>query len=245
MNADQRRWKPIQVMDLRSSALLRGSSLFQTLGGMMRPHTTLTVAAVAILLLLAGGCANPWKEAFEPNRDLGSAQHPRTTLGEEAVREVEYERLQKFAESERQRRIASATAPADRSPDEKRAAKDRLLEALQLPWRGDEAIVLGSSQFVTAAALEPRTDKKLRDFARNIGADTVVVSSAYLGQAQRMETVPVTSYTRDTYIRHSFDRHGRRVPRTESVDSSSTTWIPMQVTEDRYAYHAFFVRRAQ
>ena len=209
-------------------------------------RNTFNVAAVAILLLLAGGCANPWKEAFEPNQDLGAAQYPRTAaLGDDAIREVEHERLLKFTENERQRRIASATAPVDQSPDEKRAAKDRLLEALQLPWRGDEAVVIGSSQFVTAAPLKPRADKKLRDFARKIGATAVVVSGSYLGQAQRMDTVPVTSYTRDTYIRHSFDRNGRRVPRTESVDSSSTTWVPMQVTEDQFAYHAFFVRRGR
>jgi hypothetical protein len=205
---------------------------------------TLTVATLAVLLFLVGGCANPWKEAFEPNPDLRSAQYPRTAaLSDDAIREVEYERLQQFTESERQRRITAATAPADMSPDEKRAAKDRLLEALQLPWRGDAAQVIGSSQFVTAAPLKPRTDSKLRDFARKIGANIVVVSSTYLGQAQRMDTVPVTSYTRDTYIRHSFDRNGRRIPRTVSVDSSSTTWVPMTVTEDRYAYHAFFVRR--
>jgi hypothetical protein len=58
-----------------------------------------------------------------------------------------------------------------------------------------------------------------------------------------MDQVPVTSYTNDTYIRHSFDRNGRRVPVSESVNSSSTTWVPMQVTEDRYAYHAFFIRQ--
>ncbi len=207
----------------------------------MRNKLNAAVVA-AILLFLAGGCANPWKEAFDPNPELGSAQYPKFT-GDVAVREVEYERLQKFTEGERQRRIASATAPADLSPQEKTAAKDRLLEALQLPARGDEAVVLGSSQFVSAEPLEPRSDKKLRDFARKTGADTVVVSSSYLGQAQRMDTVPVTTYTRDTYIRHSFDRSGRRVPRTESVDSSSTTWVPMTVTEDQYAYHAFFVRR--
>ena len=208
-------------------------------------RNTFTAAAVAILLFLVGGCSNPWKQAFEPNGDLGAAQYPPMREGSIEVREVEHERLEKFTENERQLRIASATAPTDLSPEQKRAAKHRLLEALQLPWRGDDAVVIGSSQFVTAAPLKPRKDSKLRDFARKVGADTVVVSGAYLGQAQRMDTVPVTSYTRDTYIRHSFDRHGRRVPRTESVDSSSTTWVPMQVTEDQFAYHAFFIRRAK
>jgi len=205
---------------------------------------TFHAAVVAILLFLAGGCANPWKAAFEPNPDLGSARYP-AYAGDVAVRAVEHERLLKFTEGERERRITSSTAPADLPPQEKAAAKDRLLEALQLPARGDEAVILGSSQFVSAEPLEPQKDKRLRDFARKTGADTVVVSSSYLGQAQRMDTVPVTTYTNDTYIRHSFDRTGRRVPRTETVNSSSTTWVPMTVTEDQYAYHAFFVRRAK
>jgi hypothetical protein len=209
---------------------------------MIRLQPILTFAALSLCLFFAGGCANPWKSAFEPNPDVGSAQYPPLS-GDVAVREVEFERLQRFTEGERARRIASATAPADLSTQEKTAARDRLLEALQFPTRGDEAIVLGSSQFVTAEPLEPRKDKRLRDFARKTGADTVVVSSSYLGQAQRMDTVPVTTYSNDTYIRHSFDRTGRRVPRTETINSSSTTWVPMTVTEDRYAYHAFFIRR--
>ncbi len=192
----------------------------------------------------AGGCANPWKEAFEPNPAFGAAKFPPSS-GEIAVREVEYERLQKFREGERERRIASPVAPADRSPEEQLAAKNRLLEALQLQARGDDAIVLGSSQFVSAEPLKPTSDKKLRDFARKQGADTVIFSTTYLGQAQRMDQVPVTSYTNDTYIRHSFDRNGRRIPRTETINSSSTTWVPMEVTEDRYAYHAFFIRQAR
>ena len=192
-----------------------------------------------MLAFLTGGCANPWKDSFEPNRDLGSQAFSPTNLAEGDVREIEHERLQQFNAQERQRRIESTTAPADLSPDEQRAAKNRLLEALQLPWRDDEAIVLGSSQFVSNEPLKPRTDKELRKFAQKLGADVIVFAGAYLGTAQRMENVPVTSYTRDTYI--SSDR-ARRDSRVSTYDSSSTTWVPMQVTEDRYANHAFFIR---
>ena len=204
---------------------------------------SLSLLGVVLLFALAGGCANQWKESFEPNPSLRSAKYPATANVD--VREVEYERLQAFREGERQRRIASSTAPADRSPEEKLEAKNRLLEALQLPARGDQAIVLGSSQFVSAEPLKPLSDKKLRDFARKQGADTVVVSSTYLGQVQRVDQVPVTSYTNDSYIVYNFDRNGRRVPQTETLNSSSTTWVPMTVTEDRYAYHAFFIRESQ
>jgi hypothetical protein len=80
------------------------------------------------------------------------------------------------------RRIESSTAPADRSPEEKLAARTACSKRFQLQARGDEAIILGSSQFVSAEQLKPTTDKKLRDFARKQGADTVVVSSTYLGR---------------------------------------------------------------
>ena len=206
-------------------------------------NRALSCLVATLFLFLIGGCANPWKQSFEPNPELGSARYPARSGGV-AIRDVEYERLQKFAEGERQRRIASATAPSDLSPDEKLAARNRLLEALQLPARGDDTIVLGSSQFVSAEPLKPHADKRLLDFARKQGADTVVVSGSYLGQSERIDTVPVTTYTNDTYIRHNFDRNGRRVPDTETLHSSSTTWVPMPVTEDRYAYHAFFIRQA-
>jgi hypothetical protein len=203
----------------------------------VRPN--LYLAALTLLMLFAGGCANPWKESFEPNRDLGDESFAPTSLSEEDVREIEYERLQQFNADERQRRISSTTAPADLSPQEQRAAKNRLLEALQLPWRDDEAIVLGSSQFVSNEPLKPRTNKQLRKFAEKLGADVIVFAGTYLGTAQRMENVPITSYTRDTYISSG---RGRRGSRVSSYDSSSTTWMPMQVTEDRYANHAFFIR---
>lgn len=203
----------------------------------VRPH--LLLAVLGMLILLAGGCANPWKDSFEPNRDLGGSQFSSTTLGEEDVREIEYERLQQYTADERQRRINSTTAPTDLSPEEQRAAKNRLLEALQLPWRDDEAVVIGSSQFVSTEPLKPRADKRLRAFAQKLGTDVIVFAGAYLGTAQRMENVPVTSYTRDTYISSGRARRGSRV---STYDSSSTTWVPMQVTEDRYANHAFFIR---
>ena len=204
-----------------------------------------SIAASLVFLCLVCGCANPWKDSFEPNRDLGEQRFAETKLTPSAVREIEYERLQQFTAAERERRISSTTAPTELPPEEQRAARNRLLEALQLPWRDDEAVVLGSSQFVSAEPLKPRSDKRLRGFAEDIGADTIVVSSAYLGTEQRMDTVPVTSHTRDTFIAHSYDRRGRRVPRVSTYDSSSTTWVPMQVTEDRYAYHAFFIRRRE
>jgi hypothetical protein len=210
---------------------------------MNRIRSNVALLALLMLLAAAGGCANPWKDSFEPNRDLGNARFGPTTLSSDDIREVEFERLQQYTAAERQRRIGSTTAPADLPADEKRAAKDRLLEALQLPWRGDEAEVIGSSQFVSAEPLKPRTDKRLLALAEKNGANTVVVSSAYLGREERTETIPITSHTRDIYVTHAYDRQGRRVPRVSTYDSSSTTWVPTQVIEDRYAYHAFFIRR--
>ena len=205
----------------------------------MKRHALLS--GMIVLLSLASGCANPWKETFERNRDI-SAVAPLARTQQPEFREVEFERLQKFTQEERARRISSTTAPSDLTPQQRTEATDRLLEALQLPWRGDQAEVIGSSQFTSAEPLKPRGDKRLLEFAQSIGADVIVVASAYLGQRERFTTVPVTSYARDT-VTYSYDRRGRRVPMTTTYDSSSTTWVPMNVVEDQYVYHAFFIRR--
>jgi hypothetical protein len=194
-----------------------------------------------VLLSLGGGCANPWKDTFERNRDIPPAA-PLAENRQPEFREVEFERLQKFTQEERARRIGSATAPVDLTPAQRIETKDRLLEALQLPWRGDQADVVGSSQFTSAEPLKPHEDKRLIQFARGVGSDVIVIASAYLGQKERFTTVPVTSYARDT-VTYSYDRRGRRVPMTTTYDSSSTTWVPMNVVEDQYVYHAFFIRR--
>ena len=209
-----------------------------------RPRAgAVSLAALFLLIAFAGGCANPWRDSFERNPDVPPGSISALQAPPE-IRQVEFERLQRFSEAERQRRIESTTAPADLSAQDKTAAKNRLLEALQLPWRGDEAAVIGSSQFTVAEQLQPQTDKRLRDFAQKIGADVVVLSSAYLGKTERFTQVPVTSYTRDT-ITYSYDRRGRRVPLTTMYDSSSTTWVPMHVVEDQFVYHAFFIRRRE
>ena len=195
-----------------------------------------------VLLAVVTGCANPWKDSFERNRDL-HAVAPLEKSQQPVLRDVEFERLQKFTQEERGRRIDSTTAPTDLTPEQRVEAKNRVLEALQLPWRNDDAEIIGSSQFTSSEELKPRSDKRLFDFARSIGADVIVLASAYLGQTQRFTTVPVTSYTRDT-VTYSYDRRGRRVPMTTFYDSSSTTWVPMNVVEDQFVYHAFFIRRA-
>jgi hypothetical protein len=197
-------------------------------------------ALILLITFLATGCASPWEKSFQSNPELRGQKFPPTPNVH--VRTVEYERLKKFTDEEHQRRVNSTTAPVDLPPEQKMAMKNRLLQALQIPERGDDAVIVGTSQFTSPEVLKP-DDPNLAAFAKKLGADTVVVSTAYLGKASRIDTVPVTSYSTDTYITH-YRRNGNRIsPAYTTVNSSSTAWVPVPVTEDQYLHQAFFLRR--
>ena len=93
----------------------------------------------------------------------------------------------------------------------------------------------------TTDKLDPYS-KQLHDFARKIGADYVVVTSAYLGPVTTVVREPVTTYSHG-YTTVGPHRRGRA--RSLSYSDTSTTWVPVQVTEDAYHYRAFFLRRAR
>jgi hypothetical protein len=207
-----------------------------------KPPTTWFCRAILPLaaILLVTGCASPWETSFHANPGLASQKFAPTRAVQ--VRTVEAERLKNFAEAERQRRVNSSTAPVDLPAAEKLAAKNRLLEALQIPERGDEAQIIGTSRFTSPEVLSA-DDPHLISFARKLGADAVVVSTAYLGKTDRIDSFPVTSTSSDTYVTH-YRRSGNRVtPVYSSVNNTSTTWVPVPVTEDQYGYQAFYLRR--
>jgi hypothetical protein len=149
---------------------------------------------------------------------------------------VEFERLTNYENQERQERVQSATSPSDYSPEQRLAAKNRLLEALQLRERGDEIQILGWSRFMETQPLNLR-DRQLREFAKKIGADVVVTSVSYTGQINRIVDYPLTSYS-------NFYGRGRRGG-SYSESSSSTVWVPTAVTENQYYHQAVFLRRAE
>lgn len=201
----------------------------------------LNIAAMLLIPLFMMGCAaNPWEKNFEPNPGLAVKAWPATESVQ--VREVEFERLQKYAGDEKRLRVESTTNPADYSPQQRADAKNRLLETLQLKERGDEIEVLGWSEFSDNDRLDIRSSP-LSSFGKSIGADYVVVASQYLGKVSTTIERPMTTYSTG-YITTVPGRAGRRgYTRTESIQS--TTWVPMNVIEDHFLYTAAFLRKTR
>ena len=203
--------------------------------------TRLRTRTLVLLLpwLLLTGCSNPWKANYQPNPAYRGRAFAPTEHAE--VRTIEYERFRLYAERERELSIQSATAPEDLPLAEQLAARKRLLEALQIPDPPEQVVVLGWSDFSTTEKLEPY-GKESQDFARQIGADYVVITSAYLGPVATVVREPVTTYSHG-YTTVAPDRRGRL--RTLNYSDTSTTWVPVQVTEDAVHYRAFFLRKTR
>jgi hypothetical protein len=186
-----------------------------------------------LVAIFSCGCAtNPWQKSFQPNPLLEGQKFPPAESVQ--VRNVEFERLQRYSAQEKKIRVESTTSPADYTPEERAAAKDRLLEALQMRERGDEIEVLGWSEFESTQQLDSRSSM-LSDFAKGIGADYVVVSSEYLGRVMTTVDRPLTTYSHV----YAWGRRGHAYP----LSYSDTTWVPMNVMEDRFLYTAAYLRK--
>ena len=203
----------------------------------MSPTASSRVLSLVLPVVLLTGCANPWAANYYANPAWRGQTFPPTDRVQ--VRTIEYERFRQYVERERDLNVQSTTAPEDVSAAEQLAARKRLLEGLQIPDAADQIIVLGWSEFSTTEKLDPYADP-LRDFARKTGADVVVVTSAYLGPVTTVVREPVTTYSHG-YTTVAPGRRGRY--RNISYSDTSTTWVPVQVTEDAHHYRAFFLRR--
>jgi nucleotide-binding universal stress UspA family protein len=192
-----------------------------------------------LLATLLTGCANPWQSNYRANPMYRDVRF--STTEDVQIRTVEYERFQQYAERERQIRIESTVAPQDLPREEQLAARQRLLDALQIPEPADRTIVLGWSEFTETQRLDPH-ERPLSDFARRRGADYAVVTSAYRGPVTTVVREPVTTYSHG-WVTGTPVRRGR--VRSTTFTDTSTTWVPMQITEDAYFYQAFFLRRAR
>ncbi len=198
----------------------------------MRYRVVFTLIASTFLI----GCANPWEKGFDPNPELRGRSFPAAQQVD--LRTVEFERLQNYEKAERKLRVESKVNPADFTTTQRTEAKNRLLEALQLQERGDDVQILGWSRFLDIDQHDLR-GKSLLKFAEKIGADTVVATSAYAGQINRVVDYPLSSYSnyQTTVI-------GPRSRRASVYSSSgySTVWVPTNVTENQYFHEAVFLR---
>ncbi len=195
------------------------------------------VMGLGLLMLLGGGCAsNVWEDTFLAARPVPAVEDPQP--GAVVVREVPWQRIE-AALLELEQEIAASDMHPDEWPAErKREADAKLLRALQFSEPAADLVILGRSDFASTSPIDPR-DGSLAEFAAEIGADYAVWSRTYRGKADRVIQEPVTTYSDET-IRYR-GRDGRR--RTETLSSSSTTWVPLVVARDEWAWVAFFVRR--
>ena len=196
------------------------------------------------LLVLLGGCANPWRDSFVPNPAFRDVTFPATKSV--IVRRVEPDRLAVYYQAAHERAMASDIAP-DEWPQAKRLEeKEDFLRALRISDGPREVVFLGSSAFMHAGTMD-LFDGQLEQFAEKLGADYAVVSEEYVGLRDHVVYSPVTTYgwgggwggAWGGGWGGGYDRYG---PWRSDFDFY-TTYVPVVVAVDSYHYVAFFLRK--
>jgi hypothetical protein len=197
-------------------------------------RTTLLLAFAASVFILEGCTASPWQSNF-----VSTA--PSAALATDApvqIREVPWDRLQQGLGELEAQASGSDVHPADWSPQQKEEAKAKLLKTLQVSENPSSVTIIGRSDFRSTTEIHPESNDQadLINFARRVGATKVVWSRRLLGKEDVIIQEPVTTYS-SGFDDHWGHRHGN-VPFTYT----STTWVPLQVAADQYAYVAYFLR---
>jgi hypothetical protein len=185
---------------------------------------------LAFLVVLQGCSTSPWEREFVGVQPAA----PVDTSGSVSVREVPWERLQKGLEDLHQQAVSSDVPESEWPEDRRAAAKAHLLRTLQVSQDPAQVTVVGRSEFRTTRALRPQRDGDLVDLARKAGANEVVWSRRHLGTADTIIQEPVTTFSSG----HGWSRRSRG-----SFSETSTTWVPVVVAADEFAYVAYFLRR--
>jgi hypothetical protein len=157
------------------------------------------------------------------------------------VRTVEPERVEAWIADARSRRVASDVAIEDLATEDRIAETNRLFEALQVPEKAPGAYVLGMSLFTQDKPI-PTGDAALLAFARQIGADYVVVAQQ-AAKVRQTALQPVTTFSSSTATGQVTGAGGAGPTGYATGTSTSTTMAPVQVDRDAVAHAAFFVRR--
>ncbi len=196
-----------------------------------------TIIALSTLATFLAACApSHWERRFVL---LEPAPHaPRISARDVLVRNVPWERLSPVLDDLR-RLVAASDAPVNEwPPDRKLAADKQLLTALQVTPQSGVTRVLAVSEFRTTDFTSPDT-AQLQSLAAKHNATLVVWSSYSLGTTDRLDYVPVTTWTTGSYYPRR-DRQGR--VRSDSYNESSTTWTPVVTEAEETAFLAYFLR---
>jgi hypothetical protein len=195
-----------------------------------RPLVSFALSAVLIGSLTA--CTSPWQSAFEPASDAAYPPSERVV-----IREIPWERVASALGEIDAQRAASDVHPDEWPAEKLEAEKARLVEALQLSEDPGSLEILGRSDFNSTADVQI-LDGSLSSFARSIGADYALWSSAFMGTAEAIEREPVT---RSGY---TWRRHRRRDGHVDYdyLPYNETVYVPVVVERDRFAWVVFYVR---
>lgn len=200
----------------------------------------LAIAAGMALVFTSLGCASPWQQFYAPVLGTNAIQFPPTDSV--SIRTVEYERMQKYVEKEKQWLASNNKAIEQFTKAERWEVKNRLLEAVRLPERNDAIAMLGFSEFVIG---QPQNvnDPRLEAFAKQIGADYAVVTGTFVGQSNKVVSVPVTDYSQSQSTAYIYGSRG--YVGSANIYSSGTTtgWVPMTVAQNQYVYTCMFFRK--
>ncbi|MAY73911.1 MAG: hypothetical protein CMJ31_04155 [Phycisphaerae bacterium] len=195
----------------------------------LAPKPAITTALLIAALLLPG-CASAWETHFAPSAGASLAPDPD---GYVEIRRVPWERLDEALHKLEEDVANSDTHPSE-WPQDRLASRDaKVLRALQISEPVDRARILGRSVFRSTRPISP-DDGSLEQFAQKIGADYAVWTSRYEGKTlvTDRETVTTQGYVWDGY-------RDRRYGGNYSFNE--TTYIPVVVEADEYAWIAYFV----
>jgi hypothetical protein len=183
-----------------------------------------------VVMACAAGCATQWERGYKPTGPTAAPLPAGTPV---RLREVPFERVQETLRTLTEEAAKSDTHPEDWPQERKDAAKATLLRGLQVTEDPSRVRVLGRSDFSTTDHVRP-DDGTLEQFARKVGATTVVWASMYRGRTDTIVDQPVTQWRTATVA-------GPR-GRLWTYNESSTIWVPVSVSADEFAFVAFFLR---
>ena len=183
-----------------------------------------------------GGCASLWQQHYRPAGQLRGVELPRT-VERARVLEVEWERLSEYAAKARERAIERDT-PADRlSESVLRQQFGEMLRVLRIEAPVDDAVLIGTSRFVTTQVLWP-TEVDLPEFAARVGGNVVVFSIQPNGPQDTIQYVTRSAWYEDeVYYR---TRSGKKRSRTELREFEER--VPVVVQRETWLYTAFVFR---
>lgn len=200
---------------------------------------TLSAAFLVAVVALAGcSTENPWSDSFR-----SASGGPTPSLPEGApvvVRVVDMNQVREASAAARGYLEGRGIAPEDVLPDDEEALRRVHFEAFRFREDPAQYEYVGHSA-MTADQPVNRDDGAIAEAARDRGANLVFLASEYVGRGTEYRDTPVWSYSTGSVSWR--DEDGDR--RSDLVNRSTTTWVPVPVEVDRYSNLAMFYRRVR